>query len=104
MAGLVFAVLVLSVTSLAVTVGLPTVLRVTLSVPVPDAKAAFDGSTAFASEEVIAMVSVTDETTFQFASTPFTVTLNALPAVCAAGVPVLPLAVPGAAVSPGVKS
>ena len=40
-------------------------------------------------------------TTFQFASTALTVTLKAPPAVWADGVPVLPLAVPGAAVSPG---
>src|SRR5438093_3224887 len=41
---------------------------------------------------------------FQFASTALTVTLNAVPAVCAAAVPVLPEPVPGAAVSPGASS
>ena len=46
-------------------------------------------------------VSVIELTRFQFASTALTVTLNAPPAVCAVGVPVLPVAVPGAAVSPG---
>src|SRR2546427_106731 len=43
-------------------------------------------------------------TTFQFASTALTVTVKAVPAVCAVGVPVLPLAVPGAAVSPGIST
>jgi hypothetical protein len=38
------------------------------------------------------------------ASTALTVTLNAEPAVCAEGVPVLPVALPGAAVSPGSSS
>ena len=40
---------------------------------------------------------------FQLASTALTVTLNEPPAVCAVGVPVLPVAVPGAAVSPGSR-
>jgi len=43
-------------------------------------------------------------TTFQFASTAFTVTVNAVPAVSALGLPVFPLADPGAAVSPGTRS
>jgi len=43
-------------------------------------------------------------TTFQFESTALTMTLKAVPAVWDAGVPVLPLPVPGAAVSPGSKS
>ena len=42
-------------------------------------------------------------TRFQLASTALTVTLNEPPAVCALGVPVLPEAVPGAAVSPGSR-
>src|SRR6516165_9280128 len=42
--------------------------------------------------------------TFQFASTALTVTLKAVPAVCAEGVPVLPVLLPGAAVSPGTRS
>src|SRR5664279_3319279 len=49
-------------------------------------------------------LSMTVLTRFQFASTALTVTLKALPAVCADGLPVLPLAVPGAAVSPGNSS
>ena len=43
-------------------------------------------------------------TGFQFASTALTVTLNVAPAVCAYGVPVLPVALPGAAVSPGSRT
>ena len=91
------------VASVAVTVFEPAVLNVTLNVWVPAASAAFDGSVAFASELVIAIVSV-EEATFQFASTSLTVTENCVPAVWADGVPVLPLAVPGAAVSPGIRS
>src|SRR3989304_9516173 len=51
----------------------------------------------------MATTSVTLETTFQFASTAFTVTLKEVPAVCAVGDPVFPLGVPGAAVSPGKR-
>src|SRR5437763_1596292 len=43
-------------------------------------------------------------TGFQFASTDLTVTVKAVPAGCAEGVPVLPAEVPGAAVSPGARS
>ena len=43
-------------------------------------------------------------TTFQLASTALTVTLKAVPAVWAAGVPVLPVVVPGAGVSPGANN
>ena len=50
----------------------------------------------------MATVSV-ELTTFQLASTALTVAVNELPAVCALGVPVLPVAVPGAAVSPGIR-
>ena len=41
---------------------------------------------------------------FQLASTAWTVTLKALPAVSAPGVPVLPKVLPGAAVSPGTSN
>ena len=101
--GLVLAVFDPSVLSVAVTVAAAAVLNVTLNVFVPATSAAFAGSAAFASEEVIAMVSVL-LATFQFASTEFTVTVNEVPAVCAVGVPVLPLAVPAAALSPGINS
>ena len=64
----------------------------------------FAGNVAFRSEEVIPITSVALVTTFQFASTALTVTLNAVPAVRVVGVPVLPVAVPGVAVSPGARS
>src|SRR6266851_3945223 len=98
---LVLAVLLPSVLSLAVTVALPAVFKVTLNVCVPLASAALAGKPALPSDEVIATVSLTVGTTFQLASTALTVTLIALPAVCAVGLPVLPLALPGAALSPG---
>src|SRR5947199_77000 len=93
--------------SLAVTVAVPTVFSVTLKVLVPEESAAFTGRVALVPLEVIPTVSVTVVTTFQAASTAFTVTVNAAPADRAVGVPVLPLpllAVPGAAVSPGTRS
>ena len=49
-------------------------------------------------------MSATVFTRFQLASTALTVTAKAVLAVCALGVPVLPVAVPGAAVSPGTNS
>ena len=69
----------------------------------PPVKAAFDGIVALTSLVVMAIVGVV-LTTFQFTSTAFTVTLNELPATCAVGVPVFPLKVPGAAVSPGINT
>src|SRR6266404_1437900 len=91
------------VTSAAVTVALPTVLSVALKLFVPFTSAALAGIVALESLAVIAMVSFVP-TTFQFASTAFTVTVNDVPAVCAVGVPVLPACVPGAAISPGSNS
>src|SRR5262249_55955521 len=76
---------------------------VTLNAFVPLTKAALAGRTALASLEVIATVSLV-LIKFQFASTELTVTLKAVPAVCALGVPVLPVAEPGAAVSPGAST
>src|SRR5437867_267213 len=101
--GLVFAVFVPSVISVAVRVLVPAVFSVTLNVCVPEASAAFAGRVALVSVEVIPTVCV-ELMTFQFASTAFTVTVNATPAVRAVGVPVFPLTVPGAAVSPGTSS
>ncbi len=83
-AGLVFAVIAPFVTSVAVNVGDDAVFGVTEKVLVPATSAAFAGSAAFGSVEVIPTVSV-DETGFQFASTALTVTVNAEPAVCADG-------------------
>src|SRR5260370_1316259 len=48
-------------------------------------------------------VSVTVLTRFQLEATALTVTLKPVKALWAVGVPVLPLAVPGAAVSPGSR-
>ena len=56
-----------------------------------------------ASLEVMPTVSVA-LTRFQLASTALTVTLKPVPAVCADGEPVLPVPVPGAAVSPGIRN
>src|SRR3954471_11104458 len=100
--GLVLAVLEPSLESVAVTVFEPAVFAVTEKVLVPAARAALAGSAAFASELVIATVSV-EVTGFQFASTALTVTMKLEPAVCAVGLPVLPEADPGAAVSPGIR-
>ena len=69
----------------------------------PATSAAFAGSAAFVSVEVIPTVWV-EETGFQFASTALTVTENGVPAVRADGVPVFPVALPGEAVSPGRRS
>src|SRR5438046_1679170 len=79
MDGLVLAVLLPSEASLAVTVALPAVLSVTLKLFVPTTSAVSAGSPAFESDELIDAVSVTFVVTFQFASTAFTVTLNAVP-------------------------
>src|SRR2546428_720458 len=100
MAGVVLAVLFVSVTSLAVTVALPAVLSVMLKLLKPLVSAALPGSAAFASDDVIATVSLVP-TRFQLESTALTVTVKAAPAICPEGVPLLPVAVPGAAVSPG---
>src|SRR5690348_16708207 len=95
--GLVFAVFVPSVMSVAVTVCEPRVLSVTLKLRVPATSAALAGKVALLSDDVTPTVCVTVETTFQFASTALAVTLNAAPAPCDVGEPVLPVAVPGAA-------
>src|SRR5689334_6251210 len=54
--GLVLAVLVPSLMSVAVTVELPVVLRVTLKRPLPEARAALPGKVALASLEVMPTV------------------------------------------------
>src|SRR5947208_1913340 len=89
----------------AVRVQLPTVLSVTLKLFVPATRAALTGNVALVSLEVIptVVVSVTLVTRFQLASTALTVTLKAVPAVRDVGVPVLPVALPGEAVSPGAR-
>src|SRR5438132_13864791 len=52
----------------------------------------------------MATLSIAVLTRFQLASTALTVTVKAAPAVWAAGVPVLPVELPGDAVSPGTSS
>jgi hypothetical protein len=78
--GLVFAVFVPSVMSVAVTVAVPEVFNVTANVSVPATNAAFTGKTALPSLEVMPTVCV-ELTRFQFASTALTVTLNDVPEV-----------------------
>src|SRR6185503_5937063 len=89
--------------SVAVRVCVPDVLSVTLAVRVPADNDPFTGMVALGSLEVMPTVCVL-LTRFQFASTDLTVTLKAVPAPRAVGVPILPVAVPGAAVSPGTSS
>ena len=103
MAGLLLPVIPTRVTSAAVTVALPAVLSVRLKFLVPLTSAVLAGNTALASVEESATVSLVF-TTFQFASTALTMTLKAVPAAWAEGVPVLPLTVPGAADSPGASN
>src|SRR6266478_9535964 len=79
-------------------------MNVTLKVCVPPLKAVLPGIVALPSVEVNPTVSLAVLTTFQFASTALTVTLKGVPAERDVGVPVLPLAVPGAAVSPGTNN
>ena len=99
----VLAVIPACVTSPAVTVALPAVSNVTPNVCVPPLNAALVGKIALLSLDVIATVSLV-LIKFQLASTALAVTLNTVPTVCAAGVPALPLALPGAAVSPGISN
>src|SRR5204863_308890 len=97
--------------SLAVSVRVPLGLKVKLdsapehesNVSLPAVPPLSSAIVAFASEVVMFTFGVALATTFQFASTALTTMppVMAVPAVCAAGEPVLPVAVPGAAVSPG---
>ncbi len=75
MDGLVLAVLVPSVMSVAVTVQLPAVRFVRLKFLVPPTSAAFAGRMSFGSVHVMPKVCVTVLTRFQLASTALTVTL-----------------------------
>ena len=92
-------VLAPSVTSVAVIVLPVTVSKVTVKVAAPATSGASAGSVPVS---VLVMLIVSDElTTRQTESQELTVTLNGTPGVCASGVPVLPVGVFGAAVSPG---
>src|SRR5437899_2825178 len=104
MDGLVLGLLPLSTMSVAVRVKLPLVLKKTIKACVPLVSGEFAGRLALLLEEVILTMSLALTDWFQLASTALTVTLIALEAICATGVPVLPLAVPGAALSPGTNS
>ena len=103
MDGLVEAVMLGNVRSLAVNVEDPAVRRVTLSVVVPATRAVLGGSVAYGSDDARETRSGA-LTRFQYASTPLTVILKDVPAVRAVGDPVFPEKVPGAAVSPGTRS
>src|SRR6185295_18111827 len=61
------------------------------------------GCVSFTSLVLMPNVSVTVLRKFQLASTALIVTLNGVPAVWAVGVPVLPVVLPGGAVSPGTR-
>src|SRR6266567_487347 len=104
MDGLVLGLLPPSTTSVAVRVKLPLVLKDTRSGEGRAESGALASKVAVELVEVIPTVSVTVLTRFQLVSTALTVTLNAVEAIWARGVPVLPLAVPGAALSPGTNS
>src|SRR5438552_2579566 len=104
MAGLMLAVLLPSDRSVAVRVKLPLVLKTTGRIEGCELRVEGAGRLALVVEEVIPTVSLALVSAFQLASTALTVTLNVVATICATGVPVLPLAVPGAALSPGANS
>jgi len=81
-----------------VTVALPAVLSCDTEGPGARDKSGIGRQSRIASLEVTLAVSVTVLIKFQLASTALTVTLKEAPAVCAVGVPVLPVVLPGAAV------
>ena len=85
----------------AVNLGLSFAFTVTVNVPTPEESAASLGSTADDADDVRPTVGFADVTRFQLSSTALTVIDTVLPAVTAVGVPVFPVTVPGAAVSPG---
>src|SRR5258708_3314159 len=87
----------------AVAVQFPAVLLVRIKVLVPETKAVLAGNTSLGSV-VIRPIVLALLTTFQFVSTALTITLKPAPAVCTLGVPVLPVLLPAAALSPGIRS
>ena len=99
--GLVSGVFVPSVASVAVIVQLPMLSRVATNVAVPLTNASSGGMVALGSVVSRCTTSVAALTRFQSASTALTITGKEIPAACPSGVPVLPVGVPGAAVSPG---
>ena|SRR6516162_1368708 len=103
MLGLVLEAIVPFEPSLTVRVPVPDTLNMTLNVPVPALNGAPAGRAQDDPVEVNCTVSLAMFTGFQLASTALTVTLKGVAAVCVDGVPVLPVPVPGAAVSPGTR-
>src|SRR5262245_32149263 len=97
------AILEISVTSDAVIVLDPIELSVTGNCLGPATNAALAGNTACASLEAIVTTSATEPTIFQLSSTAFTVALNGTAGTWVLGVPVLPIGVPGVALSPGTS-
>ena len=87
--------------SVAETVYYPAALNVTLTVTSPANSEVGEGSDAPVSDDVRSTILVTVTSVFQVASHARTVTVNGIPTVCATGIPVLPVGVPGAADSPG---
>jgi len=93
--------IVMSVWSWARMLNVPPALNVTWKVAVPPTSCAGAGSVALASVAWISIASVVVGTRFQPESQARTVTVNGTFAVWRFGVPVLPVVVPGAALSPG---
>src|SRR5688572_13364966 len=91
------------VRSATVSVWVPTVLRVTFNERNPFTSAPLTGVLAAPSLEVMRTLSALG-TWFHQASVDHTLTANACPALCDDGVPVLPVALPGSAASPGTIS
>jgi hypothetical protein len=81
----------------------PAVLSVipVVAVPATSVRSAGGGGVTFGSDVAKWTVGVALFTRFQYASVAWTVTVKAVPAVCPATVPDRPVAVPGAADSPG---
>ena len=91
-------------TSVTVTVWLPTVFNWKVPIADPLTKEVLFGMIASPSEVVNLIESPGALTGFQWASTALTVTVTRSPALTGVGVPVLPVGVPGAAVSPGNRT
>ena len=92
--------------SVAVIVQVPEVKRYVSpgKVMVPFTSAASEGSAAAVSVLVRCTVSVTDGMMCQVLSQALTVTSNGTPETCSSGVPILPVVVFGALVSPGSRT
>ncbi len=93
-----------SLCSWANIVNVPPALNVAPKLCVPEDRRASGGSVALWSVERISMMSVTLVTVFHWSSHARTVNVKGMPATWARGTPLFPLVVPGAAVSPGIKT